>query len=277
MTHIKDKIIVITGAGSGFGRLVACKAAALGAKVVGADVNEAELKNTVEMITAAGGQAIGLRADVTQSDDMTAVVQAAVQQFGRVDVLVNNAGVMPLAFFADHAQAAQAWSRCIDINVKGVLNGICAVYDQMIAQGAGHVVNLSSIYGNYPVKGAAVYGATKAAVSFMSEALRQESQGRIKVTTVRPTGIPSTGIASGVVNFEAGSGITGVNSDRFFERFSGIMDGSGPNAWSDRDHIEYFMLAPEELADQIIYVIDQPWGVSISDITVRASGDLYVI
>ena len=106
---------------------------------------------------------------------------------------------------------------------------------------------------------------------------RQESQGRIKVTTVRPTGIPSTGIASGVVNFEAGSGITGVNSDKFFERFSGIMDGSAPKSWGDSDHIEYFMLAPDELADQIIYVIDQPWGVSISDITVRASGDLYVI
>lgn len=147
----------------------------------------------------------------------------------------------------------------------------------MIAQGAGHVVNLSSIYGNYPVKGAAVYGATKTAVRSMSEALRQESHGRIKVTSVRPTGIPSTGIASGVINFEAGSGITGVNSEKNFERFGGIMEGSAPPAWSDPNHIEHFMLAPEELADQIIYVINQPWGVSISDITVRASGDLYVI
>ena len=277
MSYIEDKVVVITGMGSGFGRIVACKAAARGACVVGVDVNEVELANTVDMITLKGGQGIGLRADVTDPGDMSAMVRTAVERFGKVDVLVNNAGIMPLAFFADHAQAAQAWSRCIDINFKGVLNGICAVYDQMIAQGAGHIINLSSIYGNYPVKGAAVYGATKAAVSFMSEALRQESQGRIKVTTVRPTGIPSTGIASGVVNFEAGSGITGVNSDKFFERFSGIMDGSGPKAWSDPNHIEYFMLAPEELAEQIIYVMDQPWGVSISDITVRASGDLYVI
>jgi NADP-dependent 3-hydroxy acid dehydrogenase YdfG len=277
MSYIRDKVVVITGTGSGFGRLVACKAAARGARVVGVDVNEAELENTVDMITSQDGQGIGLRADVTEPGDMDAVVQAAVERFGRVDVLVNNAGIMPLAYFADHAQAAQAWSRCIDINFKGVLNGICAVYDQMIAQGAGHIINLSSIYGNYPVKGAAVYGATKAAVSFMSEALRQESQGRIKVTTVRPTGIPSTGIASAVVNFEAGSGITGVNSEKFFERFTGIMDGSAPPQWSDPNHIEYFSLAPEELADQILYVMDQPWGVSISDITVRASGDLYVI
>jgi NADP-dependent 3-hydroxy acid dehydrogenase YdfG len=277
MSYIKDKVVVITGTGSGFGRLVACKAAARGACVVGVDVNEVELGNTVDMITSKGGQAIGLQADVTDPTAMSAMVQAAVERFGKVDVLVNNAGVMPLAFFADHAQAAQAWSRCIDINFKGVLNGICAVYDQMISQGAGQIINLSSIYGNYPVKGAAVYGATKAAVSFISEALRQESQGRIKVTTIRPTGIPTTGISSGVVNFEAGSGIVGVNNDKFFERFSAIMEGNAPREWTDSDSIEYFALAPEELADQIIYVIDQPWGVSISDITVRASGDLYVI
>ncbi len=277
MNHLNDKVIIITGTGSGFGRLVACKAAARGARIVGADVNEVEVLNTAGMITAAGGEGIGLRADVTSAADMSALVQAAVDKFSRVDVLVNNAGVMPLAYFADHAQAAQAWSRCIDINFKGVLNGICAVYDQMIAQGAGHIVNLSSIYGNYPVQGAAVYGATKAAVSFMSEALRQESQGRIKVSTVRPTGIPSTGISSGVVNFDAGSGIVGVNNSVFFERFSAIMEGRAPQAWTDQDSIEYFALAPEELADQILYIIDQPWGVSISDITVRASGDLYVI
>jgi NADP-dependent 3-hydroxy acid dehydrogenase YdfG len=277
MSHIKDKVVLITGIGSGFGRLVACKAAQRGAHVVGGDVNEAELANTVDMITSKGGSAIGLRADVRDAADLSAMVQAAVEQFGKVDVLVNNAGIMPLAYFADHAQAAEAWDRCIDINFKGVLNGMCAVHDQMIAQGAGHIVNLSSIYGNYPVRGAAVYGATKAAVSFMSEALRQESQGKIKVTTVRPTGIPTTGIASAVVNFEAGGGIVGVNNNLFFERFSAIMEGNAPQAWTDVNSIEYFALAPEELAEQILYVIDQPWGVSISDITVRASGDLYVI
>jgi NADP-dependent 3-hydroxy acid dehydrogenase YdfG len=277
MSYIKGKVVLITGIGSGFGRLVACKAAQRGARVVGGDVNEAELANTVDMITSTGGSAVGLRADVRDAADLSAMVEEAVEQFGRVDVLVNNAGIMPLAYFADHAQAAEAWNRCIDINFKGVLNGMCAVYDQMIAQGAGHIVNLSSIYGNYPVRGAAVYGATKAAVSFMSEAMRQESQGKIKVTTVRPTGIPTTGISSGVVNFDAGSGIIGVNNNLFFERFSAIMEGTAPQAWTDPDSVEYFALAPEELAEQILYVIDQPWGVSISDITVRASGDLYVI
>lgn len=277
MSHIKGKVVLITGIGSGFGRQVACKAAARGAHVVGGDVNEAELANTIDMICAAGGSALGLRADVRDAADLSALVVAAVEQFGRVDVLVNNAGIMPLAFFADHAQAAEAWNRCIDINIKGVLNGMCAVYDQMIVQGAGHIVNLSSIYGNYPVRGAAVYGATKAAVSFMSEALRQESQGKIKVTTVRPTGIPTTGISSAIVNFDAGGGIIGANNALFIERFSAIMEGTAPPAWTNADNIEYFALAPEELAEQILYAIDQPWGVSISDITVRASGDLYVI
>ena len=277
MSYIKDKVVVITGVGSGFGRLVACKAAARGAHVVGCDVNEAELATTVDMIVSSGGSVLGQRADVRDAADLSALVAAAVEQFGRVDVWINNAGIMPLAFFADHADAAEAWDRCIDINFKGVLNGMCAVYDRMIEQGAGHIINLSSIYGNYPVRGAAVYGATKAAVSFMAEALRQESQGKIKVTTVRPTGIPTTGIATAVVNFEAGGGIVGVNNELFFERFSAIMEGIAPPAWTDPDSIEYFSLAPEELADQILYVIDQPWGVSISDITVRASGDLYVI
>lgn len=211
MSYPKDKVVMITGAASGFGRLVACKVAARGACVVGGDVNEAELaRNTVEMVTSTDGRMVGLRADVRDPADMSAMVLAALEQFGKVDVLINNAGIMPLAFFADHNEAAAAWNHCIDINFKGVLNGICAVHDQMIAQGAGHIVNLSSIYGNYPVRGAAVYGATKAAVSFISEALRQEPQGRIKVTTIRPTGIPTTGISSGVVNFDAGAGIVGA-------------------------------------------------------------------
>ncbi len=172
---------------------------------------------------------------------------------------------------------ADAWERCIDINFKGVLNGMVAAYDPMIEQGRGHVINISSIYGNYPLKGAAVYGATKAAVVFLSESLRQESLGRIKVTTVKPTGIPTTGIAGAVVNFEAGAGIMGANNEAFGERFGQIMEGSAPAEWSDNDNIQNFMLEPELLADQVIYAIDQPWGVSISEVTVRASGDMYVI
>jgi NADP-dependent 3-hydroxy acid dehydrogenase YdfG len=277
MSHISGKVIVITGAGGGFGRLVASKAAERGGLVVGGDVNEEELQVTVDGIVAAGGKAIGLRADVTQPSDMASLASAAVEQFGSLDVMVNNAGTMPLAYFTDHEEALDAWHLCIDINFKGVLNGIVAVHDQMIEQGRGHIVNLSSIYSNYPLKGAAVYGATKAAVNFLSESLRQESQGRIKVTTIRPTGIPITGISSAVVNMAAGAGIVGANAEEFGARFGAILEGSNPGAWVDPENIEYFMLAPDLLSDQIIYAIDQPWGVSISDLTVRASGDMYVV
>jgi len=277
VNHVESRVIAITGAGGGFGRLVARKVAALGASVVAADINEGELAATADLIGQGGDKVCTVVANVTRIEDMTAMVSAAVERFGAVDVLVNNAGTMPLAFYADHAQALDAWHRCIDINFKGVLNGIVAVHDHMIERGRGHIVNLSSIYGNYPVKGAAVYGATKAAVNVLSESLRQESQGRIKVTTIRPTGVPSTGLVGSIVNFEAGAGIMGANATEFGERYGAILEGSAPPALSDRDSIEYFSLDAEDIAEQIVFAINQPWGVSISDLTVRASGDMYVI
>jgi NADP-dependent 3-hydroxy acid dehydrogenase YdfG len=275
--HIRGKVIIVTGAASGFGRLVAEKAAARGARLVVADVNEAELKGTVARVAEAGGEILGVLADVTDRGAMNALARRAVDAFGRIDVMVNNAGVMPLAMFSDHAEAAEAWDRAIDINFKGVLHGISAVHDTMIAQGRGHVVNVSSVYSNYPVMGAAVYGATKAAVNVLSESLRQESQGKIKVTNIRPTGVPGTGLASGVINPEAIGGILGGRFDAFMETYGSILSEDPPADLVDPDSIRYFALAPELLADQILYAIDQPWGVSISDLTVRASGDPYMI
>lgn len=275
--HVAGKVIVITGAAGGFGRLVAQKTAALGARVVGADVDEAALQATVASIAEQGGAARGVLADVSDRTQMKQLAAAAVEHFGAIDVMVNNAGVMPLAFFADHEQAAEAWDRCIDINLKGVMNGIICVHDQMIAQGRGHIVNLSSIYGNYPVAGAAVYGATKAAVNVLSEALRQESQGRIKVTTIRPTGVPLTGLGAGVLNPAAVGGILGAGEAQFMENLGKLMSDDPPRELSDPNEIGYFALSPDLLADQIVFAIDQPWGVSISDLTVRASGDPYKI
>ena len=200
MSNVAGKVVVITGGGSGFGRLVSQKSASLGAKVVAADIDEKSVEETVTSIANAGGDAIAVTADVTDLGQMRTLATRAVEAFGAIDVMVNNAGVMPLAFYSDHENAADAWARCIDINIKGVLFGTIAVYDQMIAQGRGHVINLSSIYGNQPVAGAAVYGASKAAVNFLSDALRQESQGKIKVTTIRPTGVPGTALGEGVIN-----------------------------------------------------------------------------
>ena len=275
--HLKDKVIVVTGAGSGFGQLVCEKTSAQGAQVVLADVNSQAITDITANISQADGEALAVTTDVTDLTQMQDLISRAKDQFGRVDVLVNNAGIMPLAFYADHKEAHAAWDRCIDINIKGVLNGITAVYDLMIEQSRGHVVNLSSIYSNFPVAGAAVYGATKAAVNFLSEALRVESQGRIKVTNVRPTGVPATGLASAVMNPQAIVGILGQNAATYGQQMAAFAENSLPAENLDAQHIEYFALAPEHLAEQIVYAINQPWGVSIGDITVRASGDGYIL
>lgn len=275
--HLDGKVIVITGAGSGFGQLVSAKAAAMGASIVASDVNQEALDVVVAGIKADGGAAVAVAADVTDRAQMQVLAEDAVAEFGAIDVMLNNAGIMPLAFYADHKNAADAWEKCIDINFKGVLNGITAVYDQMISQGRGHVINISSIYGNYPTAGGGVYGATKAAVVFLSESLRIESQGKIKVTTVRPTGVPATNLGTGIVNPEAVSGLLGVNTVDYMSKFEAAAAGQMPANMLDRNEIEYFALEPDLLAEQIIHAMNQPWGVAISDITVRASGDGYVI
>lgn len=274
---INDKVIIVTGAAGGFGQLICEKTAALGAKVVAADVNEAALGNVVNSITESGGSAIAVTADVTSRQQMHSLSEAAVDAFGQVDVMVNNAGVMPLAFYTDHEQAAEAWEKCIDINFKGVLNGIAAVHDQMIKQRRGHVVNIASIYGNYPTAGAGVYGATKAAVVFLSESLRMESQGKIKVTTIRPTGVPATGLGEGIINPEAVSGLLGINTASYMSKFEAAAAGQLPANMLDINDIEYWALDPSSLVDQVVHAINQPWGVAITDMTVRASGDGYII
>ena len=271
--HLEGRVVVITGGAGGFGRLLAAGAAARGARVVVGDVDQAGLDEVVDELIASGSGAIGVRTDVTQLDDVKRLVGAAVGAFGSVDVMVNNAGIMPLAFIADHEQAAPAWDRCIDINIKGVLHGMIAAHDQMVEQGRGHVVNVSSIYGNAPVAGGAVYGATKAAVNVLSEAFRVETQGRIKVTIVKPTGVPATGLGGGVVNPAAVVGALGQNMDEYL----GVLLGDATAQQQDRDRVEYAALAPEDLVEQMLYAIDQPWGVSIGDITVRATGDRYVL
>jgi NADP-dependent 3-hydroxy acid dehydrogenase YdfG len=277
MTHLTDRVVIITGAASGFGRLLAQRCASLGARVVASDVTGEALSEVVDRISADGGRAIGVVADVRRRPDMEQLAARAVDEFGAIDVMVNNAGTMPLAFFADHATAAEAWDQCIDVNFRGVLNGIGAVHDQMISQGRGQVVVISSIYGNHAVAGSAVYSATKAAVNILADALRQESQGRIKVTVVRPTGVLGTGLGATVSNPAALSGIVGANEPAFMESVTRYYGGDLPAAQADPDDIAYWAITPEELVDQIVYTIDQPWGISIGDITVRASGEHYVL
>ena len=275
--HVSGKSIIITGAAGGFGTLVSRKAAELGASITCVDIDEDGLSAMVDEITKAGGKAQPVVANVADLAQMKAVAAKAVEAFGKIDVMINNAGVMPLGLYADHELGAERWHRCIDINFKGVLNGSIAVFDQMMAQREGHVINLSSIYGNFPVVGAAVYGATKAAVNFLSESLRVEARGKIKVTIVKPTGVPGTNLGSGVVNREAVIGIVGQNAPGFLETLGAYGEGRMPAEQLDPYNMDYPVLDPEHIADQIIYVINQPKGVSIGDITVRAAGDHYIL
>jgi NADP-dependent 3-hydroxy acid dehydrogenase YdfG len=275
--HIAGKSIIITGGAGGFGRLVSEKATARGAKVMIADIDGAAAEAVASSIRATGGTALAMATDVRDAASMRALAKAALDAHGAIDVMINNAGTMPLAFWSDHEAAMDAWNRCIDINFKGIMNGIAAVHDQMIAQGRGQVINVASIYGNFPVAGAGIYGATKAAVSFLSESLRVESRGKIKVTTVKPTGVPATGLSGTIINQSATIGILGQNAGAFMEMVGQIGDGTFPAARLDPENIDYASLAPEHIADAIIHVIDQPWGVSIGDITIRGAGDHFIL
>ena len=267
----------ITGAGGGFGRLVAQKAAALGAHVTCGDIDLAAAEATAALVTGAGGSALAVETDVRDLAAVKALVAAAIAAHGGIDVMINNAGIMPLAFFSDHEAAYPAWERCIDINIKGVLNGMVAAYDPMIAAGRGQIVNLSSIYGNFPVIGAAVYGASKSAVNFLSESLRVESRGKIKVTTIKPTGVPTTGLSGTVINPAAGVGIVAHNMPDFMDMVQQMGAGTFPAERLSPESIDYASLAPDHIADAVIHAINQPWGVSISEVTVRAAGDHFVL
>jgi NADP-dependent 3-hydroxy acid dehydrogenase YdfG len=274
---IKDKVVVITGAGGGFGRLIAQKAGAAGAKLVCADIDETGLIETVRTVAAQGGTASHVVASVADLTQMKAVAAHTIETHGTIDVMINNAGIMPLAFFGDHEAAHDAWSRCIDVNIKGVLNGITCVYDQMMQQGRGHVVNISSIYGNFPVVGAGVYGATKSAVNFLSESLRVEAQGKIKVTIIKPTGVPGTGLGAGIINSDAIVGILGQNAASYGGVMASLAEGNNAPELRDPSDPQYAALDPSYIADAVITAINQPWGVSLGDITVRATGDGYIL
>ena len=275
--YVDGKVIIVTGAAGGFGKVLSSKAAQLGGRIVCADINGEALQVGVEDIVKAGGTALAVQADVTRADSMRQLVARAIDEYGQVDVLINNAGIMPLAFFSDHPQASEAWDRCIDINFKGVLSGITAAYDHMVANGRGHIVNISSIYGKYPTAGGAVYGATKAAVDFLSESLRQECPGKIKVTTVRPAAAGGTGLVGTVINPAACVGLMGANADPYMQMIMASAEGKLPPEKADITNPEYFLLGPEEIADQILYAINQPWGLSLGEVTIRATGELSVI
>ena len=272
--YVEGKVIIITGASSGFGKLTAKRAAEMAGKIVLAARSEEKLKETVAEIKAAGGEASYIVTDVAKKDDVFAMAKFAVDTYGRIDVLVNNAGTMPLAFFSEHEQALDKWEQCIDISIKGTIFGISAVYDQMIKQGQGQVINVSSIYANFPVAGAGVYQVAKMGVQYLAESLRSECQGKIKVTTIKPTGFMKTNLSSSVVDqmamMPAVAGPLEILSNW-------VEEAPLRPDFHDINSMTYNDPDPQVLADNIIYAINQPWGVSIGDLTVRASGESFVI
>lgn len=202
--NIKNKVVVITGASSGLGKATSLHLAALGAKLV-LGARRLELIESIKNeITEKGGQAIAVKTDVTNAQEVYNLVEAAVSHFGKIDVLINNAGIMPLAPLGDCK--IQEWEQLIDINIKGVLYGIAAALPHMQNQKFGHIINVSSVSGHKVTSGGAVYSATKMAVRALSEGLRMESKAyNIRSTVISPgavdSNLPSSTMDQGTAEF----------------------------------------------------------------------------
>ncbi|MGY2261037.1 SDR family oxidoreductase [Pseudomonas sp. C1C7] len=188
--NIQGKVVVITGASSGLGEATARHLAALGAHVVLGARRQDRLDTIVREISAEGGKAVALAVDVTRREDLSALVDKAVQTFGRVDVMINNAGLMAISPINE--LRVDEWDRMIDINVKGVLYGIAAALPVFEKQRSGHFINISSVAGIKVFSpGGSVYSGTKYAVRAISDGLRHEVGGDIRTTTIEPGAVES--------------------------------------------------------------------------------------
>ena len=194
---IKDKVVVITGASSGLGEATARLLSAEGAAVVLGARRLDRLTSLASELTSRGGKALALATDVTRREEVKRLVDAAVQGFGRIDVMINNAGLMPQSPL--ERLKIDEWDRMIDVNIKGVLYGIAAALPPMQQQQSGHIINVSSVAGHKVGPGSAVYAATKHAVLALSEGLRQE---------VKPYNIRTTVISPGAVATELPDSVT---------------------------------------------------------------------
>jgi NADP-dependent 3-hydroxy acid dehydrogenase YdfG len=235
---ITGKVIAITGASSGIGEGVARLLAERGAKIMLGARRTDRLERLAAEIVARGGVAQFRQLDVTDRADFEAFVAATEQAFGRIDVLVNNAGLMPLSLFT--SLKVEEWDRMIDVNVRGVLHGIAAALPRMKAQGSGHFVNISSVGGYRVWPTCGVYSATKYAVRAISEGLRLENDD-IRVTVVSP----------GVVESELAHTIT------------------DPVAASAMVDFRSVALTPDAIARAIAYAVEQPEDVDVSELIVR--------
>jgi NADP-dependent 3-hydroxy acid dehydrogenase YdfG len=238
--NIKGKVVAITGASSGIGEATALMLAAHGAKVVLAARRLDRLEALANRIKEAGGEAIYMVTDVKKRNDLANLIAYANDAFGRVDVLVNNAGIAHLARVDE--LKVEDWEEMIDINLKGVLYGITAVMPIFKAQESGHIINIISTAGIQIVPLMAVYAGTKNAVRTISEALRQESGGKYRVTGISP-GFVQTELADQMKE----PAIRAAIKERSVE----------------------IAIGPEAIASAVVYAIGQPDHVDVGDIVVR--------
>lgn len=238
--ELAGKVVSVTGASSGIGKAIALLLAKQGANVVLGARREDQLKEVVEEITVAGGKAIYVVVDVTVRKDLLNLVKQACNYFGRLDVLVNNAGLATLSRV--DAVDVEGWEAMIDVNLKGVLYGMAAAIPVFKQQQAGHIVNIISTAGIKISPTMGVYAATKNAVRTLTEAFRTESDGKIRIT----------GISPGFVKTELAHGI---QDEKTRERIQSYMDSMA--------------LSPESVADTVAFVISQPIDVEIGDIVIR--------
>ncbi|AFY89335.1 MULTISPECIES: SDR family oxidoreductase [Chroococcidiopsis] len=244
MLNVENKVIAITGASSGIGEATAKLLAQNGAYVVLGARRTEKLKKIVKEIHQQGGTAEFKALDVTNREDVKAFIEFTKDKFGRVDVIFNNAGVMPLSPL--NSLKVEDWDTTIDVNIRGVLNGIAASLPMMEAQGGGQIINTASIGAHLVVPTAAVYCATKYAVWAISEGLRQESKN-IRVTTISP----------GVVETQLGAEIT-------------------DNAAKDlMKEIRKTALTPDAIASAVLYAVSQPDDVDVNEVIVRLTASAF--
>lgn len=238
---IENKVIAITGAGRGIGRATALHLAARGACLVLGARSESEIANVAREIKTGGGRAHYLSADVTVRSDLDALVGLAQERFGRLDVMVNNAGIGPISRF--DALRVEDWDAMIDVNLKGALYGIAAALIPFAAQRGGHIVNVISTAGLKIVPAMGVYAATKNALRTATEALRQECVPGLRVTEISPGFIDTT----------------------FVE--SSVSEPSVREEVSRRK--QELAISPDAIARAIAFAIEQPDDVEIGSIVVR--------
>jgi len=238
---VAGKVVVITGASSGLGEATARHLSTLGASVVLGARRIDRLQSLADELVGRGGKALALATDVTNCDQVKRLADAAVETYGRLDVMLNNAGLMPQSLL--ERLKIDEWNRMIDVNIKGVLYGIAAALPHMTRQKAGHIINVSSVAGHKVRPGGTVYSATKHAVRVISEGLRQE---------VKPYNIRTTVISPGAVDTELPDTITDPDVSAAMRKF-----------------YDDVAIPADSFARAVAYAMSQPDDVDINEILFR--------